>query len=160
MSCKGRLEEEQVHRIARQILANDIIQQWKVFSRQILGPGRRGSASIVPKVILNHEPQVSTLSIGSDLELKEISDRRNLALQDRDIPVIRRYFLREDVLAERKKIGLSLPTDVELEYISQARSDHCNHNTFRGLFRYRDLSHGTPRRRWTTSSRPASRRLP
>jgi phosphoribosylformylglycinamidine synthase len=39
-------------------------------------------------------------------------------------------------------MGLSLPTDVELEYISQSRSDHCNHNTFRGLFRYKDLSDG------------------
>ena len=31
---------------------------------------------------------------------------------------------------------MSDPTDLELEYISQARSDHCNHNTFRGLFHY------------------------
>ena len=31
---------------------------------------------------------------------------------------------------------------MELEYISQARSDHCNHNTFRGLFHYLDLSTG------------------
>ncbi|MFC1821062.1 AIR synthase-related protein, partial [Thermodesulfobacteriota bacterium] len=37
---------------------------------------------------------------------------------------------------------LTLPTDVELEYISQARSDHCNHNTFKGLFKYHDLSTG------------------
>ncbi|GAF90723.1 unnamed protein product, partial [marine sediment metagenome] len=36
--------------------------------------------------------------------------------------------------------GLDLPTDVELEFISQARSDHCNHNTFRGLFRYHDMA--------------------
>jgi phosphoribosylformylglycinamidine (FGAM) synthase-like enzyme len=36
-------------------------------------------------------------------------------------------------------VGLSDPTDVELEYISQARSDHCNHNTFRGRFHYRDM---------------------
>jgi phosphoribosylformylglycinamidine synthase len=50
--------------------------------------------------------------------------------------------LRDDVLKERKKAGLDQPTDVELEYISQARSDHCNHNTFRGLFRYHDLATG------------------
>ena len=46
-------------------------------------------------------------------------------------------------LAEaRARVGLSDPTDIELEYISQARSDHCNHNTFRGLFRYLDLETG------------------
>ena len=39
-------------------------------------------------------------------------------------------------------MSLSDPTDVELEYISQARSDHCNHNTFGGRFRYRDLESG------------------
>ena len=93
-------------------------------------------------MILDHEPQVSTISIKNDEELKKISLERNLALQDRDIPVIREYFSRKDVLDERRKVGLDLPTDVELEYISQARSDHCNHNTFRGLFRYHDLSTG------------------
>ena len=111
-------------------------------------------------MILDHEPRVSSISIESDEELKRLSLERNLALQDRDIPVIREYFLREDVLDERKKVGLDLPTDVELEYISQARSDHCNHNTFRGLFRYHDLSTGERQRQSTTSSRPASKPLP
>ncbi len=96
----------------------------------------------MPKVTLNHEPRVTAIAIGSDEELKEISLERNLALQSSDIPVIREYFLRPDVLAERKKVGLDLPTDVELEYISQARSDHCNHNTFQGLFHYHDISTG------------------
>ena len=39
-------------------------------------------------------------------------------------------------------MSLSDPTDLELEYISQARSDHCNHNTFGGRFTYHDLSSG------------------
>ena len=102
----------------------------------------KGLACLVPKVILDHEPEVSTISLRSNEELKRISDERNLALQERDIPVIRSYFMREDIQDERKKVGLDLPTDIELEYISQARSDHCNHNTFRGLFRYHDLSTG------------------
>ncbi len=46
------------------------------------------------------------------------------------------------MLKSRKVVGLSRPTDVEIEYISQARSDHCNHNTFRGIFRYRDVISG------------------
>jgi len=138
---RGSLSEEQVNRLAREVLANEIIQQWRVFSRATWDP-EVGIGKDVPKVILNHQPRVSTISIGSDRELKEISLKRNLALQDGDIPVIRNYFLREDVLAERAGFGLDLPTDVELEYISQARSDHCNHNTFRGLFRYHDLCTG------------------
>ena len=138
---RGNISEDQVNEIAGELLANDIIQQWKIFSPKNWHRDK-GIGFPVPKVILDHEPQVSTISIKSDEELKKISLERNLALQDRDIPVIRAYFLKEDVLDERKKVGLDLPTDVELEYISQARSDHCNHNTFRGLFRYKDLENG------------------
>jgi phosphoribosylformylglycinamidine synthase len=138
---RGSLELEQVRTIASQILANGIIQQWKVYDRASWDPGE-GIGFPMPKVILNHVPQVSSIRIGSDAELKKLSDERNLALHESDIPVIRRYFLREDVLSERRTFGLDLPTDVELEYISQARSDHCNHNTFRGRFSYRDLATG------------------
>jgi phosphoribosylformylglycinamidine synthase II len=140
-SIKGRLTKVQAQTLAKEILANGIIQQWRIFSRRDWDPDV-GIGYTVPKVALNHEPRVTTIAIGSDEELRRISEERNLALQTSDIPVIRRYFLKKDVLADRLKRGLSLPTDVELEYISQARSDHCNHNTFRGLFRYHDLSTG------------------
>ncbi len=140
-SIRGDLSEDQATVIAREILANDIIQQWRVYSRETWDSDS-GIGFIVPKVSLNHEPRVTAIAIGSDEELKELSVERNLALQPSDIPVIRAYFLRGDILAERKKVGLDLPTDVELEYISQARSDHCNHNTFRGLFHYRDVATG------------------
>ena len=138
---RGRLRKDQVRVIAGELLANDIIQQWRVFSRAEWN-SEKGIGFPVQKVILDHEPHVETIPIQSNEALKQISSERNLALQERDIPVIRAYFLKDDVLEERKKVGLDLPTDVELEYISQARSDHCNHNTFRGLFRYRDLSSG------------------
>jgi len=137
----GAIGRTEAQSLAEEILANDIIQQWKVFGRDEWDPDS-GIGYPVPKVILNHEPRVATIAIGSDWELKRISEERSLALQESDIPVIRKYFLRKDILADRIKQGLSLPTDVELEYISQARSDHCNHNTFRGLFRYHDLSSG------------------
>ncbi len=138
---KGELTREAVDRIAAELLANDVIQQWKIFSPNDWKPDT-GIGFPTPKVILNHTPSVSTIPIQSDEALRMISMERNLALQDRDIPVIREYFLREDVIADRKKVGLNLPTDVELEYIAQGRSDHCNHNTFRGLFKYRDLLTG------------------
>ncbi len=79
----------------------------------------------------------------SSLEsLRELSRQRNLALRDADLPIIRDYFRRPEVLARRAEVGLGPPTDVELEYLAQARSDHCNHNTFRGRFHYRDLATG------------------
>ncbi len=135
------LARDEADLIARELLANEIIQQWRVMDRGEWDPAG-GLGIVIPKVRLHHEPTVTEVAIGSDEELLRISDERSLALNPNDVPTIREYFLRPDVLAARAKVGLSKPTDVELEYISQGRSDHCNHNTFNGLFRYRDLATG------------------
>ena len=135
------LKPEELELIARESLANDLIQQWQVFDRN--NQSLRNQVGLkVPRVIITHTPTVRSFSIDSDKDLLRISEERNLALNPRDIPTIREYFLRPEVQAERKKVGLDSPTDVELEYIAQARSDHCNHNTFKGLFHYRDLVSG------------------
>ncbi len=133
------LTKEDARKIASELLSNSIIQQFKVFSAKEWDK-TKGPDVKPAKVILNHTPCFETISIDSDEELAAISDERNLALNPRDIPVIREYFLDPKVLASRKEVGLSKPTDLELEYISQARSDHCNHNTFQGIFKYTDAS--------------------
>ncbi len=138
---KGSLRRDEVERIARDLLANELIQNWEIFSKDEWDK-RNGIGIKVPKVILRHKPEIKRFRIESDEDLKRISDERGLALNEKDIPVIRRYFKRKDIVEERKRIGLDLPTDVELEYIAQARSDHCNHNTFKGIFHYRDLLTG------------------
>jgi phosphoribosylformylglycinamidine synthase len=130
---------EDLEKIAADLLANQIIQQWKIFSAS-QWEAHCGIGYIIPKVELNHTPTVTTISADSDETLQAISDDRNLALHPNDIPTIRAYFTDARIQSDRRQVGLSDPTDIELEYISQARSDHCNHNTFRGLFRYQDLS--------------------
>ncbi len=135
------ISDRQVNLLAGELLANDIIQQWKIFSRKNWDP-EQGTGLIIPKVILDHTPTVTTIAIDSNETLQALSDERSLALNPADIPVIREYFLDPEVKAEREAVGLSEPTDIELEYISQARSDHCNHNTFQGLFHYRDMATG------------------
>ena len=151
------LSEAQMDRIAGGLLANDIIQQWRITSRAAWHP-EEGIGIIIPKVRLDHTPTVTTLPVTSDAVLKTLSDERNLALSAKDIPVIRAYFTDPDTLRERTPVGLSDPTDIELEYLSQARSDHCNHNTFRGLFTAIRLP---GKRRWKTiCSRPAFRPRP
>jgi phosphoribosylformylglycinamidine synthase len=137
------LSADEVHTIAGQLLANDLIQQWQIIPKAEWNPSD-GTGIIIPKVILDHVPTVSVIPIDSDAALKKISDERNLALNPNDIPVIRAYFLDKTVRADRAGAGLSDPTDIEIEYISQARSDHCNHNTFRGLFRYRESESAEP----------------
>ena len=137
----GNLTEADMHRVAGELLANDIIQQWRISSRAAWNP-ETGFGHIIPKVRLDHTPTVTTLAVESDAVLQALSDQRSLALNPNDIPVIRRYFAAAPVREMRKGVGLSDPTDVELEYLSQARSDHCNHNTFRGKFFYRDAETG------------------
>jgi phosphoribosylformylglycinamidine synthase II len=131
------LTASQVNTVAGELLANDFIQQWRVYARNEWDP-QKGIGFIIPKVILDHQPTVTTIPVDSDASLKKISDERGLALNSLDIPFIRNYFRDKNVQAGRAAVGLSDPTDVELEYISQARSDHCNHNTFQGLFRYQE----------------------
>lgn len=138
------LTVEQVDRIAGELLANDIIQQWQIWAKAEWDPAV-GVGMIIPKVKLNHTPEVATIPVDSDAALLQVSNQRNLALNPNDIPTIRAYFTDAKVREERGAYGLNDPTDVELEYISQARSDHCNHNTFRGLFRYRDVETGESR---------------
>ncbi|MCP4721435.1 MAG: phosphoribosylformylglycinamidine synthase, partial [Desulfobacteraceae bacterium] len=133
------LTRDGVEKLAIELLSNPIIQQFKIFSSEDWNSSI--GADVKPaKVILDHTPCFETISIDSNDMLSKISDERNLALNPRDIPVIREYFLDKKVIEERKEVGLSIPTDLELEYISQARSDHCNHNTFNGIFQYRDAS--------------------
>ncbi len=135
------LRAQDMDQIAGELLANDIIQQWRIYSRSEWND-HDGIGFILPKVKLDHQPTVTTIPVDSDETLAAISDERNLALNPNDIPTIRTYFSDASVRSVRQQVGLSDPTDVELEYISQARSDHCNHNTFRGLFHYQDLATG------------------
>jgi phosphoribosylformylglycinamidine synthase subunit PurSL len=135
------LTESHAAQLGRELLANDMIQEFRVFSRQDWDP-EEGIGIILPRVTLAHTPTVATFAITSPQDLKELSRARHLALRDADLPVILDYFQRPEVQARRKKVGLDAPTDVELEYLAQARSDHCNHNTFRGRFHYRDAVTG------------------
>ena len=127
-----RLKKEQVEKIARELLANDLIQQWRVFSSRN-GILQLGIGIPIPKVALHHQPTVSVIPIDSLDEFARLNRERSWALPRGDMAVIQAYFQKPETLEARKSVGLTLPTDVELEYISQARSDHCNHNTFQGI---------------------------
>ncbi len=148
-SPSGRLSRADVERLASEILANELVQRAQVYRARAGASDdpQRWNPAVgigypIPKVQLSHTPRVEEIPVGSDDELLEISARRHLFLDPRDVPAIRSYFNRPSVRAARRKVGLDLPTDVELEYIAQVRSDHCNHNTFRGFFDYRDTASG------------------
>ncbi|MGQ9687558.1 MAG: AIR synthase-related protein [Desulfobaccales bacterium] len=135
------LNQDQAARLSRELLANDLIQEYRLFPRQEWDP-EQGVGLILPRVHLDHCPAVTVFPLDSPETLRRLSQERHLALRDQDLPIILNYFQRPEVLARRARLGLGPPTDVELEYLAQARSDHCNHNTFRGRFSYRDLATG------------------
>jgi len=136
-----RLSRDQAARIARELLANDLIQEFRLFSRDDWDP-EEGVGLILPRVQLAHRPAVAVFPIDSLETLRRLSAERHLYLRDQDLPVIQKYFQRPEVVTRRARVGLGPPTDVELEYLAQARSDHCNHNTFRGRFYFRNLATG------------------
>jgi phosphoribosylformylglycinamidine synthase subunit PurSL len=137
----GNLDESSMSKVARELLANDMIQEFRLFSSRDWDP-KTGVGLILPRVQLERTPAVAVFDVSSLENLRELSRQRYLALREADLPIIRDYFRRPEVLERRAKVGLGPPTDVELEYLAQARSDHCSHNTFRGLFHYRDLDTG------------------
>ena len=137
----GAVDAGKLSQIARQLLANDLIQEFRIFLPSQWDP-KTGVGIILPRVHLDHTPTVATFELDSLDTLRRLSRQRHLALREADLPIIRDYFQRPEVLARRAAVGLGPPTDVELEYLAQARSDHCNHNTFRGRFFYHDLESG------------------
>lgn len=137
----ANLTKSQLTQIARELLANDLIQEFRIFSREEWDADS-GVGIILARVHLDHTPTVAVFDFDSLDTLRQLSNQRHLALRDADLPIIMDYFTRPEVRARRAAVGLEAPTDVELEYLAQARSDHCNHNTFRGRFYYVDLARG------------------
>ncbi len=143
-AIKGGVSKEDVEKLAAEMLTNDIVEGFEVYTREEwddnVGIGRN-----TPFVTLNKEPQLDVIPLEdlTDEFLQKYSDERNLALHPQDIPIIRAYFHRDDVRAERRELSLSEgPTDIELEQIAQGRSDHCEHNTFKGIFTVIDKDTG------------------
>ena len=85
---KGNLSRAQAETLARELLANDLIQQWRVFSAEEWDP-EQGLGLILPKVELSTRPTFAFLDIPDDAALMDLSDQRSLAVHPADAPVIR-----------------------------------------------------------------------
>ncbi len=134
----GNLTKEEAERIAGGLLANSMIERWVITGIMDWDKGK-GVHLPLPTVRGKHKPSVSTLKLDvSDNELKEISRQRLLALNLSEMKAIRKYFNKADVRKEREVIGLSLPTDVEIEALAQTWSEHCKHKIFNCQITYAD----------------------
>ncbi len=133
----GNLEKTQVETIAGGLLANELIQYYRIVQFKKFNKNK-GLSVYVPKVEIETEPKVKkiNLDIGDDRLLK-LSRERTLALSLEEMKIIRDYFENSEVLARRRKYGLGkLVTDVELEALAQTWSEHCKHKIFNAEITY------------------------
>ena len=135
----GNLDETDAHRLASQVLANELIHRWEVvgserFDRTL------GLEPAVPRVTISGGGRVSEVDLaGSDDHLLGISRERLLALSLEEMKAIQAYFGSPDARSRRERIGIGPgPTDVEIEALAQTWSEHCKHKIFNALIRYRD----------------------
>ncbi len=136
---RGRgLDRAAAERLAREALANTLIQTIRVYS-----PEEWAAAPIaLDPPVIRARPNLVVRSYdlsGSDEELLRISRDGILSLSLEEMRAIRDHFRRPDIRAARAALGLGPdPTDVELECIAQTWSEHCKHKIFAARVRYTD----------------------
>ncbi|MDD2236119.1 MAG: AIR synthase-related protein [Kiritimatiellae bacterium] len=136
-----QLTRGQMLNMARQLLANTLIQTIGIFS-----PEEWAAHSVdaeLPKMP-DVPVEVKTYDLsGPDQELLRISREGILSLSLAEMQAIRDYYLRPDIQAARARHGLPVdrPTDLELEALAQTWSEHCSHKIFAAEVDYED-EHG------------------
>ncbi|MBW2459644.1 MAG: phosphoribosylformylglycinamidine synthase, partial [Deltaproteobacteria bacterium] len=104
----------EAQRIASELLANELIERFQVWSRQayLASPTDR----TVPAIRGSHTPQVGRIDLGgTDDELMQISRERILSLSLDEMKSIRDAFRAPTFCAARQEVGLGPePTDAEL----------------------------------------------
>lgn len=132
------LNKEILEHIARDFLANEMVQQWTIFDYKLF---KESDFQIrPPKVEILHKPVIELIDLNvSDEELLNISKKRKLALNLEEMKIIKSYLGRPVVIEKRKTIGLTEKvTDAELEALAQSWSEHCKHKIFNAKIKYKN----------------------
>ncbi|HPQ89112.1 MAG TPA: AIR synthase-related protein [Candidatus Mcinerneyibacteriales bacterium] len=138
-------DEEKAKEWGYRILANRLIEEVEVFTRP---RWQKSSAFSIPVITARDHIRVEEIPVSGmdDEALAALDEARHLALDKRELDVIRDFFNRSDVRATRQKAGFSeAPLDAEIEMLAQTWSEHCKHKVFASLITYQDLSGETHR---------------
>lgn len=119
-TLRGALDAEQVTRIARRLLANEVIQTFSIGAP--VQPHLDYAATDNPRI------EIVAIRDADDNVLMQLSRERRLALNLDEMRAIRDYFI---------EIGRD-PTDAEIETLAQTWSEHCVHKTFKALIEVED----------------------
>ncbi len=132
---QGGITKEQADTIAKDLLANDLIQ-----TRTVFAPGDDRSAITVPRVTSRSQAAIRRINLDvDDEELLRISKEGVLALSLEEMRAIRDYYGSPAFLERRVQAGLGPEiTDCELEVLAQTWSEHCKHKIFNALIQYQE----------------------
>ncbi|MCQ2444981.1 MAG: phosphoribosylformylglycinamidine synthase, partial [Mailhella sp.] len=141
----GSLSREQAERIAGGMLCNELIQRYRLKSREEwqAEPGFEAQAAAVSGSACD-EVAVVPLSEMDDDALLDYSRSHTLALTLEEMKTIRDWFARPEVREDRRQYGLGIdPTDAEVEVLAQTWADHCKHKIFASRVTYDNKTAGT-----------------
>ena len=135
----GNLDQKGAERIARDLLANELIQHFEIYHKSNFDY-KQGIPVHIPRVTEGSSIAVCAIDLAvSDEELVRISRERLLALSLSEMKALQSYFCSERVIAGRQKMGLGpAATDVEIEALAQTWSEHCKHKIFNADIAYTD----------------------
>jgi phosphoribosylformylglycinamidine synthase subunit PurSL len=141
---RGDFTQGQVEHIAKDLLANELIQRFQFKSAQewAVRPGFPAEAARVTGEARTEVASVP-LSAMNDQELVAFSRDNVLALSLEELHAIQAYYGREEVRRIRERVGLGAePTDAEIEALAQTWSEHCKHKIFNSRIRYENRETG------------------
>jgi len=139
-AIRGAVSKKTCERIARDALANELIQRWVV--KSAAGMKKLGGKPLLglPIVTERSDPEVKHINLEiPDDQLVALSREMTLALELNELKAIRAYYRDPKVRAQRANVGLPPgPTDIELECLAQTWSEHCKHKIFNAEIEYTD----------------------
>ena len=128
----GNVDAEGAGKIARKLLANELIQSVKVLSGEEAAKGIPDNLPLMTGAAGGRH-KLYDLEV-SDAELMELSRKGTFALSLAEMKAIQNYFR---TAKGREKYGLTAqPTDVEMEVLAQTWSEHCKHKIFSAVIDY------------------------
>ncbi|HPO12775.1 MAG TPA: AIR synthase-related protein [Candidatus Hydrogenedentes bacterium] len=127
-------------RIATRMLANELIEQWVLKSREEVEALNGGALLGLPIVTDQSEVTVHEIDLEiPDDALLELSRTMMLALDLGEMKAVQAYYRDPKVQEARQERGMpERPTDIEIECIAQTWSEHCKHKIFNAEIRYQE----------------------
>ncbi len=141
---KGNISFDDAKNIAENLLANTLIQRFRIKSKEEWQK-EAGFEAQVAKVTGQSSDSVEIIPLTqmNDDELMAFSRENTLALSLFEMQTIKEYYQQDSVIQARAKQGLPAdPTDAEIEVLAQTWSEHCKHKIFAAKIDYTNAETG------------------